>query len=252
MISDIVPNPFVGRDIVGGVLAALRARDFDEAKLGALSSLIVDELRRGLDAERASRAEAHFKAEVAAGRIQFRLRLDGRNWRMPFSVETTEAANARQLVGANGGPLCKSLFAPVFESELNTDERDVAVYLDGEGALLWWHRNVARVQYGVQGWRRGRIYPDFIFAVSRADGSRRITALETKGDQLADNLDTAYKSELLGVLSANFMWDKSVPAGTLELVQNGGETVECALILMSDWPTKLPDYLTPELMDLGV
>jgi hypothetical protein len=60
--------------------------------------------------------------------------------------------------------------------------------------------------------------------------SKRITVLETKGDQL-DNLDTEYKRELLKVLSDSFTWDTSVPAGTLELVKSTGETVEGALIL---------------------
>ncbi|MFN3585393.1 DEAD/DEAH box helicase [Phenylobacterium sp.] len=178
MITDLVPNPFVGREIVGRMLDALRARGFDEAKLGRSASLIVEELRKGLDAERDARAEAFFKAEVAAGRIQFRLRLDGRNWRMPFGVETTEPEGARQLVNRAGGALEKSLFAPVYESELNKDERDVAVYLDGEKALTWWHRNVARTQYGLQGWRKAKIYPDFIFAVRR-DGEAHHLA----GDQ---------------------------------------------------------------------
>src|SRR5690606_29040892 len=113
MISDIVPNPFVGREIVGATLAALRARGFDDAKLGLLASLFVEEWRKGIDAGRNARAEGMFKAEVAAGRIQFRLRLDGRNWRMPFSIETTEPENARQLLNRAGGPLEKSLFAPV-------------------------------------------------------------------------------------------------------------------------------------------
>jgi type III restriction enzyme len=45
----------------------------------------------------------------------------------------------------------------------------------------------------------------------------RITVLETKGDQL-DNLDTDYKREVLKVMSSNFAWDTTVPAGTLELV----------------------------------
>jgi DNA or RNA helicases of superfamily II len=49
MISDIVPNPFVGREIVGATLSALRTRGFDDAKLGLLASLIVEELRKGLD-----------------------------------------------------------------------------------------------------------------------------------------------------------------------------------------------------------
>lgn len=242
MVSDIVPNPFVGREIVGRLLEALRGRGFDDGKLGTLASLIVEELRKGLDAARHGRAEALFKAEVAAGRIQFRLRLDGRNWRMPFSVETTEAENARQLLGKTGGALEKSLFAPVYEAELNGDERDVAVYLDGEKALTWWHRNVARTQYGIQGWRKTKIYPDFIFAVQAAGSGKRITVLETKGDQL-DNLDTAYKREVLTFLSGNFAWDDAVPAGELELVKNNGETVEGTLILMSDWKAKLPGQL---------
>lgn len=241
MISDIVPNPFVGREIVGATVAALRARGFDDAKLGQLASLIAEELRRGLDAARTARAESLFKADVAAGRIQFRLRLDGRNWRMPFSVETTEPENARQLLNRAGGPLEKSLFAPVYEAELNGDERDVAVYLDGEKTLAWWHRNVARTQYGIQGWKKAKIYPDFIFAVQRDGEAKRITVLETKGDQL-DNLDTAYKREALSFLSDHFEWDEATPVGELELVNNG-ETVEGTLILMSEWKAKLPAHL---------
>ncbi|HBP1333651.1 DEAD/DEAH box helicase [Pseudomonas aeruginosa] len=241
MISDIVPNPFVGREIVGAMVAALRARGFDDAKLGQLASLIVEELRKGLDSARNGRAESLFKAEVAAGRIQFRLRLDGHNWRMPFSIETTEPENARQLLNRAGGPLEKSLFTPIYENELNGDERDVAVYLDGEKTLTWWHRNVARTQYGIQGWKKAKIYPDFIFAVQRDGEARRITVLETKGDQL-DNLDTAYKREALSFLSEHFQWDEATPVGELELVNNG-ETVEGTLILMSEWQAKLPTHL---------
>lgn len=242
MISDLVPNPFVGRDIVGRFLAALQKRGFDTQKLGALSGLLIEELRRGLDKEQGIRAEQLFKTYVQKGRVQFRLRLDDKNWRMPFVIETNEPENARQLLGANGGPLEKSLFSPVYENELNSEERDVAVHLDGDKALKWWHRNVARTQYGLQGWRRAKIYPDFIFAVQRKAGASRITVLETKGDQL-DNLDTAYKRSVMEFLSANFSWSTSVPAGSLELLKNNGETVECTLVLMSEWKTKLLAYL---------
>ena len=242
MILDIVPNPFVGREIVGRLLATLHKRGFDDQGLGILASLIVEEMRKELDAERDRLAEAIFKNEVAAGRIQFRLRLDGRNWRMPFHMDSTEPANARQVVSRTGGPLQKSLFAPVYENELNRDERDVAVHLDGEKALTWWHRNVARTQYGIQGWKRHKIYPDFIFAMQSGGSTSRIVVLETKGDQL-DNLDTAYKRKALSFLSDKFAWDNSAPAGELELVKNTGEIVHCALILMSEWETKLPTYL---------
>lgn len=241
MISDLVPNPFVGREIVASLLDKLRLRGFDDDMLGQQASLIVEELRKGLDAERTARAEALFKTEVIEGRIQFRLRLDGENWRMPSTIETTEPEDARQLLNRAGGPLEKSLFAPVYENELNSDERDVAVYLDGEETLAWWHRNVARRQYGIQGWKKARIYPDFIFAAQDVGQAQRITVLETKGDQL-DNLDTAYKREVLAFLSEHFQWENGTRVGELELVNNG-ETVECRLILMSEWQTKLPEHL---------
>jgi len=243
MISDLVLNPFVGREIVGRFVEALKARGFDDDKIGQLTSLIVEELRRGLDGERTSRAEALFKAEVAAGRIQFRLRLEGKhNWRMPFQTETMQPEGADQLPGKDGAPLKKSLFAPVYKDDFNKDERDVAVYLDGEKAMVWWHRNVARKQYSIQGWKRAKIYPDFIFAVQGEGEAQRISVLETKGDQL-DNLDTAYKRKVLEFMSGNFQWDDVTPAGELELVQNNGEQVNCTLILMSEWKTKLPEYL---------
>ena len=242
MMLDIVPNPFVGREIVGRLLDTLRSRGFDDRKLGGIARLVVEEMRKELDRERDARTEGLFKDAVAAGRIQFRLRLDGRNWRMPFQIDTTELPNARQLVSGNGGPLQKSLFAPVYESEFNSDEREVAVYLDGEEALTWWHRNVARTQYGIQGWKKGKIYPDFIFAVRTDGATHRITVLETKGDQL-DNLDTAYKREVLSFLSSSFAWDDCTRAGELELVTDNGETVQCALILMSEWETKLAELL---------
>jgi type III restriction enzyme len=40
-----------------------------------------------------------------------------------------------------------------------------------------------------------------------------------------------------------FAWDNTVPAGTLNLIKDNGETVECALILMSEWKAKLPGYI---------
>lgn len=242
-ILDIVPNPFVGRSIVGRLLTQLRERGFDDRKLGGIARLVVEELRKGLDRERNSRAETFFKRAVADGDIQFRLRLDGRNWQMPFERETNEASDTRQLLSGRGGALQRSLFAPMYESEFNRAEREVAVYLDGEETLTWWHRNVARTQYCIQGWRRGRIYPDFIFAVRAGGAAGGIVVLETKGDHLDNPDDTEYKRDVLSFLSSSFAWDDCTPAGELELVANDGVTVQCVLILMSEWKTKLPQFL---------
>lgn len=241
-LSDIVSNPFVARELVGRVIDRLTARGFSDEKIGVIGGVIVDEMRRGLMRAQLDLAEAAFKQGVADGRIQFRLRADGRNWALPHETWTMQPEGAPPLLGEDATGVKNNLFEKTYRDDFNKEERDVAVYLDKDDALIWWHRNVARKQYGLPGWRRGKVYPDFIFAANRVDGKKRITVLETKGDQL-DNEDTGYKRRLLAALSDSFCWDHSQDAGTLELVTDDGVTVECALIMMEDIPTKLPEYL---------
>jgi type III restriction enzyme len=243
LITDLVPNPFVGRDIVGQLMTAMIDGGIDEDRLGELTGRITDELRKALTLEQMKRAEALFKADVDAGLIQFRLRVDSHNWKMPAVDHTMAKDGARKLRRADDTDLENSLFTPMYEQDVNGDERDVAVYLDKHDALQWWHRNVARQQYGLPGWRRGKIYPDFIFAANKAGDGRRLTVLETKGNQLEANLDTAYKTALLDVLSKAFAREDMTKAGELELVTEDGDTVDCALILLSEWEAELPGYL---------
>ena len=244
MISDIIPNAWWAREVVGRLMAGLSARGFSNEKLGELSGLIVEELRRWLEEERNRKAEALFRSEVAAGRIQFRLRADGRNWKMPFTAETFEPEGADQLNSRDGGPLMKSLFSPIYKGDFSSqDERDIAVYLDGERALTWWHRNVARTHYSVQGWRREKVYPDFIFAMSRDESDKRIVVLEMKGRHLAGNDDTEYKKTLLRMMSEAFVEDNIAHIGELDLVGMNGTRMECDLVLIPEWKTKLPELM---------
>lgn len=188
--------------------------------------------------ERDARAETLFRNDVKAGRVQFRLRLDGNNWPMPDHILSTEPNGSPHLTGADGGALKRSLFSPVYRNELNGEEQNVAVHLDGDTAVKWWHRNVAKTNYGLQGWKRGRIYPDFIFATGGNAGAGRVVVLETKGDHL-QNPDTDYKRDVPDFLTKNFSWNQAVPAGQLQIAMTG-ETVECALVLMENMDARLP------------
>jgi type III restriction enzyme len=163
IISDIVPNPWVARELVGNLLASLIVEGFDAKKLGELSSLILEELRKYLMTQRDKLAEAHFFGEVSAARIQFRLRTDAHNWPMPMTMDTSHPLNALKLSRKTGDPVERSLFAPAYKHDFNGDEEDFACYLDEQAALKWWHRNVAKSgQYFVQGWRKNRV-PGFYF-----------------------------------------------------------------------------------------
>lgn len=241
MITDLIPNPWIARATVEVFLRALRDKGFSDDRLGHLSSYLIEQMRTFLDTKRDTLAETYFHAQVAAGAIQFRLRMDDHthDWRMPFELETDRPENACKLARLNGNPIQKSVFAPVFEDDFNRDEMEFACYLDEEAALRWWHRNVAKAgHYALQGWRRNKVYPDFIFAKTVADGAEKIFVIETKGDQLAGNLDSEYKKKLLRLMAENYRQGRTADAGSMEITTDGKTTVTCDLVLMSEWETQ--------------
>jgi type III restriction enzyme len=237
IITDVVPNPWLAREVVGKVISGLKAKGFTDEKMGELSSFILDELRKHLMSERDRISENRFIADVAAERIQFRLRADRHNWTLPDTLECDLPENAKQLYRKDGKVVQKSIFAPEYEANFDTDEAEFACYIDEEAALKWWHRNVARTgHYFVQGWRKNKVYPDFIFALQKKNGKERLVVLETKGDFLKGYDDTVYKRKLLERLTAAYKLDETVKAGELQLVGEGVEVV-CDLVLMSEWKT---------------
>ena len=242
-IPDLVPNAFAAHAMVSDLLEGLRKKGADAAMLGGLSGFLLKEVRTYLAGAVDALAEDHFKARLLAGDVQFRLRTDGRNWKMPKAIETAHAANARQLSRSDGAGIQQSLFSPVYEDDFNAQEAEFAGYLDMNAAVAWWHRNVARSDFGVQGWRRHRVYPDFLFGRGTGAAGRELFALETKGDQLAGNLDTAYKTKLLDAVTGAYRREQIQNAGRLEIVVPDGTVVTCKLVLMSDWPTVVPGML---------
>jgi len=91
------------------------------------------------------------------------------------------------------------------------------------------------------GFRTGK-RPVFILISSspheRMDKKDRILVWEMKEDQLEGNLDTAYKRRLLEIISTDFRTEDGLKAGTLELIGRTPDTVECDLVLISQWTTK--------------
>lgn len=165
---------------------------------------------------------------------------------MPDWMLTMLPTNAPPLLDAAHHPLQSSLFDPVNADDYSSaPERDVAVHLDGHATMTLWHRNVAKAGYALQGWRRQKIYPDFIFAASKEGEAQRIVVLETKGDHLAGNDDTFYKQAMMAVLTGAFAWDRTQTAGELQLVAEDGTTVQCEMVLMQDIKTHLPALILP-------
>ena len=116
--------------------------------------------------------------------------------------ERSKTVQGKQANRADGSQYQLNLFEVTHEEDLNGLENKVATYLDQQERLFFWFRNRARKDYYVQGWRRGKIYADFIFTLQpgepeAGDEFHQVFVVETKGIHIKDSSDTAYKRGLL-------------------------------------------------------
>lgn len=234
-LLDIAPNAWWVWGWVDAVVSRFLQVYAEEVIAGSSASLL-ERLRIDLETERDRLAQSVFETCVASGEVEFRLRADATDYEIPREF-ALELSGAKELLVRqdDNKPVEKSLFEPALTALTDSGlERDVAVYLDSQAALKWWHRNVARSQYGLQGWKRNKVYPDFVFARLTEQGNQKLVVLETKGLHLAGSTDTAYKELLLQRLTAAFADESLVPAGGLELVGQA-QSVVCDLVFDGDW-----------------
>ena len=197
-LTDIVPNPWQAARIAQSFLDQHERKGYDGSKLLNQRVYLSEVLRRRVKADIDVKAEAVFRDKVARDEVRFQLETDERlNYELGRSFEVFAAKEERTLQGEHASPIQRSLFEPLFESGFNSLEKDFALYLEKSNALYWWHRIAARQDYYLQGWRRQRVYPDFV-ACRKEDG--KLLILETKGVHLKGSEDTSYKKKLLATL----------------------------------------------------
>ena len=236
-LIDIAPNPWWVWQWIDTALKPLVDKGFDDHTLAGSTASMIETLRTNALKERDRLAEERFLALVAEGRIEFALRADAQDYELPASMEFEYEGRALSLTRDDARPVEKSLLEPFIRNGLNDFEAGFACYLDDKAALQWWHRNVARRQYGLQGWKRDKVFPDFVFAVVDApDAKRRVVVMETKGAHLEGNEDTVYKRALLERLTSLYADRRGARAGELELADGGGDaTIVCDLLLDTAW-----------------
>jgi type III restriction enzyme len=81
-----------------------------------------------------------------------------------------------------------------------------------------------------------------VFSAVRVNGEQ-VIVLEMKGEHLSGNPDTEYKKHLLNLLTSEYRFEGATVAGSVEIVQEGGITVQCALVLFPEWRNKLPSII---------
>ncbi|MBQ9042249.1 MAG: DEAD/DEAH box helicase family protein [Eggerthellaceae bacterium] len=97
------------------------------------------------------------------------------SWKLPGTIAPAAALE---------NPVAKSLYES--EEDVNGFEREMMMALSGLGNIVWWHRNIARREFAINGLTNH--YPDFMAYTSKG----RLLLIETKGDHL-NNPETRAK-----------------------------------------------------------
>ena len=205
-LSDIVPNPWQAARIAEELIESLKTSGENDEKIYDRRSYLIPTLQEYVANEVEDQAEQIFRKKLDSGEIQFDLDVGEPNYKLRQSYKIEAHAN-QNLLTKYGKPVQLSLFEPMYEYPSDNElEKNFAHFLDGEKALQWWHRVVARQQgeYYVQGWNKQRIYPDFVAMAKEVEGMTRVLIFETKGQHLEGNRDTEYKRKVLKTLEKAF------------------------------------------------
>ena len=205
-LSDIMPNLWQAARIAEQMTENLKQNGETEADIYDRRSYLAHVLREHVKSEVEKQAEQVFRRKLDQDEIRFDLETREPNYRMVDSYKIQVHSSDRQLE-RYGEPVQLTLFEKVFEQQFDSElEKNFAYYLDEERALQWWHRVAARQrgEYYLQGWKQGRIYPDFVAMTNEIAGVTRVLIFDTKGEHLAGNLDTEYKQKVLETLEGAF------------------------------------------------
>ena len=193
-LSDVIPNPWRAAQFVFELFDELKASGRSESDIFDNRAGYGEQLKVHLRSECDRLCKEIFEKKLQSGLIRFDL----------YTEPTHEMRDEMSLlIGDNdhtlergGLPVQLSLFDRVFEKQFDSDlEKNFAFHLDKQ-PVQWWHR--VQREYYVLGWRRERIYPDFVTFADTHFGM-----FETKGNHL-NNEDTQYKCEVFELLQYHF------------------------------------------------
>lgn len=201
-LSDIIPNPWqamrIAKDAFPFISKGGSKKDIYNDRMN-----IVRKMRADIENQKESKSQSLFCNMIAKKNVMFTIDATKSNWKIPNNIMIKHLGPPKYLTKPSGEQLALSIFEKYEERSFNEFEKSVAHYIDEGKAIKWWHRVVARQEYGLQGWRKHLVYPDFVALISKEKDQSII--LETKGNHLAGNDDTNYKKQLFDILEKNYL-----------------------------------------------
>jgi type III restriction enzyme len=161
-------------------------------RLALVKFVVRDHVERFIQEQLDLQTEQAFAELHNRGKLLFYLECAECRFEIPNSIQIK---STRPLTRDDGSPVAKSLFEYVEYESANQYERAIAVCIDEHPEVLWWYRNlVGKHQFSIQGYRRNRIWPDFVVqSETHHVPVHQVLVIESKGEHLEGNPNTRYK-----------------------------------------------------------
>ena len=169
-------------------------------KMGLVKFTLRNKCREFIERETDRLAEAAFDQMFEKGELCFYLECVECRFEIPPSIEVRRTEPLRH---DDWKDVERSLFDFVPKADFNSYEKEVALVIDRHPEVLWWYRNkVGKENFSIQGFRKNRIFPDFVVQNGKDEKlMARVVVVESKGRHLGGNPDTKYKQKIAGYFS---------------------------------------------------
>ncbi len=233
-LMDKMPNPWQATAIISDALNSLRKK-YSEDVINLNSVYIVDEIKKDCFNWLLEKSENIFKDKLETGIIFLKLVVEpfaNLNWQIEEEINVSIGGNESTI------NFDKNIFQPQYKSLYNDYEYQVASYVNKSEAIKWWHRlGVKGTEYYVSGWKRDKIFPDFLVKIENENGISKLQFIETKGNHLEGNKDTKYKQKVFDYL--NSLAKKEIASiGELKLIKDQDE-LNFQMVFQDDWKTDI-------------
>ncbi|PIS22906.1 hypothetical protein COT49_03020 [candidate division WWE3 bacterium CG08_land_8_20_14_0_20_40_13] len=209
-IFDVVDNPFSAREYANCAMKILET-EIEIANLKSNFGFIVNEIATAYDKSKRDQEKSIFESLANDHRIILALSEDKK---LGFKIPDKETIPISQYPNLYNS----YLFDDLDVTTLNGLEEQIAKTIDEKENVIWWFRNKPNKNwYGVKGWRKGNIYPDFISAKKGTDGKLDLVyVIESKGEHLGGSEDTIYKKSVFKAINET---NKQIISNNISLVK---------------------------------
>ena len=245
-LCNFIPHPWEAGRIFDETISTLKVKNISDKKIYLNRAYLLESMEEDIQKQIDKLSEKIFTDKLKDGSLCFKIfkhNVDI-NWKMGYEIDFIVSTNDKVLRREDDKDFQISLFDTTYQRHYNELEKQVAWYLDEQSAVKWWHRMVATQQkeYHLQGWQKRKVYPDFLAFISPDNKIKKLSVLETKGDQLKGNEDTEYKRKLFEILEKHAT-NESVSVGDMEVVSKKEQKMIFKILMEKTWKEDLGEII---------